>query len=191
VSPQSIGYARVSTSSQSTDNQVSLLKEAGCSQVFYEVISSRVSIDERFQLTAALSVLQPGDELVITKLDRLGRTQNQVISTLHSLQEKGIHIRTLDNLINTAALGKIAPILIGLLSGLAEVERELIRERVRDSVEYRRKNGGNVGGRKPIGEAKVQHILRLRQEGSSIRKIAELTGISTATLHKTIHAHPQ
>ena len=187
----SIGYARVSTHHQNTDTQVSALKEAGCSQVFYEVISSKVSIGSRHQLQAALTVLNSGDELVITKLDRLGRTQREVINTLHELQENGIHIRTLDNLINTKALGKLAPILIGLLTGLSEVERELIKERTKESIEYRKKTGGNVGGRKPIADAKVQHILRLRQEGNSIRKIAELTGISTATIHKTIHSNPQ
>lgn len=189
--PSSIGYARVSTAHQSTDNQVALLKEAGCSQVFYEIISSRVAVGERHQLQGALEVLEAGDELVITKLDRLGRTQREVINTLHELQEQGIHIRTLDGLIATKALGKLAPILIGLLTGLSEVERELIRERTIESVEHRRRTGGNVGGRKPIAEAKVAHILRLRQEGNSIRKIAELTGISTATIHKTIHSNPQ
>jgi DNA invertase Pin-like site-specific DNA recombinase len=189
--PSAIGYARVSTHHQSTDNQVATLKEAGCSQVFYEVISSRVAVGERHQLQAALTVLEAGDELIITKLDRLGRNQREIINTLHELQEKGVHIRTLDGLIATKALGKLAPILIGLLTGLSEVERELIRERTKESVEHRRRTGGNVGGRKPISEAKVAYILRLRGEGSSIRKIAELTGISTATIHKTIHAHPQ
>ena len=92
--------------------------------------------------------LLEGDELVISKLDRLGRSQLEVINRLADLQEKGIHIRTLDKLINTRGLGRRAPLVIGLLTGLAEVERCLIEERSRESVENRRRMGGNLGGRR-------------------------------------------
>lgn len=81
------------------------------------------------------------------KLDRLGRSQVEVINRLADLQEKAIHIRTPDGLINNRALGRLAPLVIGLLTGLAEVERALIQERTRESVEHRRRTGGNLGGR--------------------------------------------
>lgn len=182
---KSVGYARVSTSHQATDTQVSALKEAGCSNVFNEVISSRTPLEKRHQLQACLAVLEPGDELVVTKLDRLGRTQVEVINRLHDLQLKGIHVKTLDGLINTKALGKMAPLVIGLLTGLSEVERELTRERTRESVEHRKKIGGNLGGRPALPKAKKDHILRLRQEGNSIRSISELTGVSPSAVHKS------
>ena len=118
---KSVGYARVSTSHQATDTQVSALKDAGCSNVFYEVISSRTPVEHRHQLQACLAVLESEDELVVTKLDRLGRTQVEVINRLHDLQVQGIHIRTLDGLISTKALGKMAPLVIGLLTVLAQV----------------------------------------------------------------------
>jgi flagellar biosynthesis GTPase FlhF len=66
---KSVGYARVSTSHQATDTQVSALKDAGCSNVFYEVISSRTPVEHRHQLQACLAVLEPEDELIVTKLD--------------------------------------------------------------------------------------------------------------------------
>ena len=181
---KSVGYARVSTTHQATDTQVSALKVAGCSNVFYEVISSRIPVEQRHQLQACLAVLEPEDELVVTKLDRLGRTQVEVINRLHDLQVQGIHIRTLDGLISTKALGKMAPLVIGLLTGLAEVERELTRERTRESVEHRKRIGGNLGGRPSLPKVKKDHILRLRQEGNSIRSIAELTGVSASAVHK-------
>jgi DNA invertase Pin-like site-specific DNA recombinase len=181
---KSVGYARVSTTHQATDTQVSALKDAGCSNVFYEVISSRTPVDQRHQLLACLAVLEPEDELVVTKLDRLGRTQVEVINRLHDLQVQGIHVRTLDGLISTQALGKMAPLVIGLLTGLAEVERELTRERTRESVEHRKRTGGNLGGRPSLPKVKKDHILRLRQEGNSIRSIAELTGVSASAVHK-------
>ena len=77
------------------------LKEAGCSVVFQEQVSTRVKEENRLQFQAALSSLESGDELVVAKLDRLGRTQVEVVSRLHTLQEQGIHVRTLDNLVNT------------------------------------------------------------------------------------------
>lgn len=132
---KSIGYARVSTSGQSTDAQVSQLRDAGCVVVFQETVSTRLREKDRPQLQLALQSLVEGDELVVAKLDRLGRTQVEVVFRLHALQDQGIHIRTLDGLVNTRGLGKFAPILIGLLSGLAEVERSLIQERTLESIQ--------------------------------------------------------
>jgi len=129
-------------------------------------------------------VLEDGDELVVAKLDRLGRTMVEVINRLDDLQGKGIHVRTLDGLLNTRALGKMAPLVVGLLTGLAEVERELIRERTLESVEHRRRTGGNLGGRPGLEQVKVNHILKLRDEGHSLRQIKTLTGISLSAVQR-------
>lgn len=188
---RSIGYARVSTSHQSVDAQVSLLKAEGCSVVFHEVVSTRIKEGDRPQLQAALNALVEGDELVVAKLDRLGRDQRSVINRLHDLQERGIHIRTLDGLVNTRGLGKFAPILIGLLSGLAEVERSLIQERTLESIQHRRETGGNLGGRPKTNQAKEKLVLRLREEGCSYRSIREQTGLGLSTIRRIIlDAHP-
>ena len=181
---RSIGYARVSTSHQSVDAQVSLLKAEGCSVVFHEVVSTRIKEGDRPQLQSALNALVEGDELVVAKLDRLGRDQRSVINRLHDLQERGIHVRTLDGLVNTRGLGKFAPILIGLLSGLAEVERSLIQERTLESIQHRRETGGNLGGRPKTNQAKEKLVLRLREEGCSYRSIREQTGLGLSTIRR-------
>ena len=116
--------------------------------MFSEMISTRAAETDRTELMAALEALEPDDTLVVTKLDRLGRTQVEVINRLHQLQSDGIHVQTLDGLLNTAALGRMAPLVVGLLTGLAEVERELIRERIFDSIAHRKATGGNLGGRR-------------------------------------------
>ena len=181
-----IGYSRVSAGGQRIDTQVTALKEAGCEVVFEETVSSRKAEKDKPQLQAALTALRSGDELVITKLDRLGRSQVEVIKRLHELQAQGINVRTLDGLVNTAGLGQFAPILIGLLSGLAEVERSLIKERIRESVEYRRETGGNLGGRPKTPPKKEKLVLRLREEGESLRAIRDQTGLAVATIRKII-----
>ena len=182
--PRTIGYARVSTAGQTTDPQVQALKEAGCTRIFAEKVSSRTPENQRIQLQAAIAVLEDGDELVVSKLDRLGRTMHEVVNRLHDLQTNGIQVRTLDGLLNTKALGKMSSLVVGLLTGLAEVERELIRERTQESVEHRRRTGGNLGGRPGLSEVKKDNIVRLRDEGHSLRKIVILTGVSLAAVQK-------
>ena len=185
---KSLGYARTSTARQTggVEAQVLALKEAGCSVVFQEQVSTRVKEKQRPQLQAALSSLESGDELVVSKLDRLGRTQVEVVSRLHTLQEQGVHVRTLDGLVNTKGLGKFAPVLIGLLSGLAEVERSLIQERTLESIQHRREIGGNLGGRPKTNPEKERLVLRLRGEGCSYRSIRNQTGIGQATIRRII-----
>ena len=181
---RTIGYARVSTAGQSTDAQVADLRAAGCDRIFHEKVSTRTPEEKRIQLQACLAVLEEGDCLCISKLDRCGRTMVEVVNRLHDLQSRGIHVRTLDGLLDTRALGKMAPLVIGLLTGLSEVERSLIQERTQESVEHRRRTGGNLGGRPPLEKPKRDHILKLRDEGNSLRQIKTLTGVSLSAVQR-------
>ena len=181
-----IGYARCSTAHQSTDSQVDDLKAAGCEEVFFEKVSGTTTLDKRHQLRACLSMLREQDQLVVAKLDRLGRSQVEVINRLNDLQQQGINVKTLDGLIDTEALGKMAPLVVGLLTGLSEVERSLIQERTRESVEHRRKTGGNLGGRPKTNAKKESLVLRLRKEGESYRSIKEQTGLALATITRIV-----
>ena len=119
-------------------------------------------------------------------LSRLGRTQVEVINRLHDLQERSVHVRTLDGLISTRALGKMAPILVGLLTGLNEVERELIRERTLESIEHRRKNGQSIGGRPRTSKQREQLVLDLREQGDSYRQIRDKTSMGYHTIRRII-----
>ena len=183
-----IGYARVSSANgtQTVDAQVEKLKESGCDLIFSETISTRKAEQERPELMQCLASLRKGDTLKIATLSRIGRTQREVINRLNDLQAEGINLVTLDGLVNTEALGKFAPILIGLLTGLNEVERDLITERVNASVEFRRKTGGDLGGRPKTSEKKEKLVLRLRDEGESYRGIREQTGLGLATIRRII-----
>ncbi len=182
-----IGYARVSTARQDEAAQVAALEAAGCEAIYSERVSTRTASRDRLQLQAALERLQPGDELVVAKLDRLGRTQVEVINQLHDLQQQGVHVRTLDGLINTRGLGKMAPLVIGLLTGLAEVERELIRERTQESIEHRRATGGDLGGRrKSYRPEQVELAKLLSDQGKSVREIARAVGLSKSVVGRVL-----
>ncbi len=180
-----IGYARQSTNKQiSIGVQIEELKKAGCVVVFYEAVSSADKARPQFE--AALGTLEEGDEIVFTRLDRGFRNQRQCINTLQDLQEKGIHVRTTDGMINTRALGKLAPIVIGLLSGLGEVERQMMIERTQESINQRRETGGNLGGRPKTNDVKEGLVLRLRKEGCSYRSIRKQTGLALSTIRRII-----
>ena len=183
-----IGYARISSSTgtQILDPQVSKLQESGCDQIFSETISTRKTEKERPELLKCLATLRKGDTLKICTLSRLGRTQTEVIQRLNDLQAEGINVITLDGLVNLEALGKFAPVLIGLLTGLNQVEREQISERVQMSVDYRRRNNMDLGGRPKTSNKKEKLVLRLREDGDSYREIREQTGLGLATIRRII-----
>ena len=181
-----IGYSRKSTQKQINAPDVEALKQAGCQIVFEEIVSTRKAEKDRPELMKCLASLRKGDTLKLTSLSRLGRTQREVINRLHELQAEGVNVITLDGLINTESLGKFAPVLIALLTGLNEVERELKQERIIQSVEYRRKTGGNLGGRPKTSPKKEKLVLRLREEGDSLRSIQEQTGVAVKTIRRII-----
>ena len=183
-----IGYARASsaTSKLGLESQVAQLKADGCNQIFSEVISTKVQDSDRPQLQSALASMEEDSELVLCKLDRGFRTQKETINVLHDLQEQKKHLRTLDGLIDTRGLGKFAPILLGLLSGLNQVERSMIAERKQKSLDYRRSIGASLGGRPKTNKAKEGLVMRLRNEGCSYRNIRDQTGLALATIRRII-----
>ena len=141
---------------------------------------------DRPQLQLALGALKEGNEIVFVKLDRGFRAQKETINVLHDLQEQDKHVRTLDGLINTRGLGKFAPILIGLLSGLNQVERSMIAERQAESIQYSKEIGASLGGRPKTNTAKEGLVVRLRNEGCSYRNIRAQTGLALATIRRII-----
>ncbi len=181
-----IGYGRVSTDQQTLEGQEEQLRKAGCELVFVEKVSTRVPDSKRKALMDCLGELKVGDTLVVSKLDRLGRTQVEVVNRINQLTEDGIYLKTLDGLLDTKALGMMAPLLIGVISGLAEVERSLIRERTLESIAYRRRTGGKLGGRPPVPGQKRELVMMLHNGGKTFREIAEALDISKSTAHKIV-----
>ena len=186
-----IGYSRKSTQKQSNESDVEALKQSGCEIVFEEIISTIKAEQDRPELQKCLAALRKGDTLKLTSLSRLGRTQREVINRLHDLQAEGIFCVTLDGFVNTEAMGKFAPVLIGLLTGLNEVERELTQERTLASIAYRRQTGGNLGGRPKTSPKKEKLVMRLRGEGESLRGIREQTGLAVATIRKILERNKE
>jgi DNA invertase Pin-like site-specific DNA recombinase len=166
--PRALGYGRVSTTDQHPEVQGAALEAAGCSQVFLEVISSRKA--HRPKLAAVLEALRSGDTLVVIRLDRLARSLRELLTITHDLEQRGIHLRVVEQSIDTST--PTGRLLLQLLGSIAEFERDLGRERLAESIRHRRANGGDLGGRRPSwNQAQHRRGLELRERGCSIRAI--------------------
>ena len=182
---KSIGYARQGSQEQtSITTQIEELKNSGCVLIFEEPLNS--SSKNKTKLKEALRTLEEGDEICFTELHRGFSNQRQCIKTINDLLEKGIHVRTTDGLINTRAFGKLAPIAFGLLSGLSEIDHQMVIERTQESIKNRRETGGNLGGRPKTNNEKEVLVLRLRDEGCSYRLIRKQTGLALSTIRRII-----
>jgi DNA invertase Pin-like site-specific DNA recombinase len=175
-----IGYARVSTLHQSTDTQAQRLREAGCDPVREEKVSGK-SVEGRDELSAILDFIRPGDELVVVKLDRLGRSTRDVLNLVHELDEKGAALRVLEPEFCTAdGTGRI---LVTVLGMVAEMERTFILERQRAGIEAA-KAKGKYKGRKP--SVPVERIREMHGDGMGATAIAEALGVSRMSVYRAL-----
>ena len=176
---QVIGYARVSSVGQSLDVQLDKLTKAGCERVYQEKVSG-TSTDGREQLAELLRYVREGDDVVITKLDRLGRSLADLLDITEQLEAKGVTLRVLDqNLETMTAQGKL---MFTMLGAFAEFETALRKERQMEGIAKAKAAGKYIGRPKSIDEDAIKATLL--EGGKSLREIATLHGVSRATVHR-------
>lgn len=175
-----IGYARVSTTDQKTDSQVERLKAAGCEVIRQEKVSGR-SREGRGELEIVMAFLRPGDQLVVVKLDRLGRSTRDVLNLVYELELRGASLRVLEPEVNTA--GSMGRMVLTVLGMVAEMELGFIKERQRAGIEKAKAEGVYRG--RP---AKLDHekIRKLKAEGMGATAIAEAVGCKRAMVYKVL-----
>jgi DNA invertase Pin-like site-specific DNA recombinase len=175
------GYARVSTDGQSLAAQLAELKAAKCEKIFQEKVSGARS--DRKQLTRLMTVLARGDVLVVTRLDRLARSTRDLLNLLGTVAEKGSGFKSLRDAWadTTTAHGRL---MLTVLGGLAEFERELIRTRTGEGRE-RAKARGVILGRRPklTGHQRREAIAR-REAGEVLTDIARTYNVSHSTISR-------
>lgn len=179
-----VGYARTSTLDQkaSIEAQARDLNVAGCQKLFSEQVSS-VDVTNREQLAQALDFIREGDALVVTKLDRLARSVGHLLTIMDTIKAKGADLRILNMGIDTATpTGKL---MLTVLGGIAEFEREIMLERQREGI-AKAKADGKYKGRKPTARAKEEDVLRLKAEGIGATEIAKRLGIGRASVYRIL-----
>jgi DNA invertase Pin-like site-specific DNA recombinase len=162
----SLGYARVSTDGQTLDAQVAELKAAGAERIFQEKISGVVT--ERIQLRRAMKALSPDDVLIVTRLDRLARSTRDLPNTLATVGEIGAGFRSLRDTWadTTTPHGRL---MLTILAGLAEFERELIKSRTSEGRERAKSRGVRMGRRPKLTAHQRQEALARREAGEKCR----------------------
>ena len=175
------GYARVSTDGQSVDAQVRQLTKAGCKKVFREVASGAKT--DRAQLRKALDQLDPGDVLMVTRLDRLARSTRDLLNTLAAIAAKEAGFRSLGDTWadTTTAHGRL---MLAVLGGLAEFERDLIRARTGEGRKRAIAKGVKMGRPPKMTPHQVKEALRRRDAGEPMREIARSYNVSHSTISR-------
>lgn len=185
---RTFAYCRVSTTGQTTENQIQEIKAAGFDlqpqRVIEETISGSTSTSERAGFNKLLERMEAGDVLVVTKLDRLGRNAIDVQSTVELLESKGIrvHCLALGGVDLTSAAGKMT---MGVLAAVAQFERDLLIERTQAGLSRAKSEGKRLGRPTKSSAEKVQ---TLKAEGLSQAEVVRKLNVSLSTVKRLWNA---
>jgi DNA invertase Pin-like site-specific DNA recombinase len=175
------GYARVSTDGQSIGAQVAALRAAGAEKIFREVASGAKS--DRRQLARALYTLSDGDVLMVTRLDRLARSTRDLLNTLASVTAKRAGFRSLADTWadTTTPHGRL---MVTVLGGLAEFERDLIRARTGEGRARAKERGVQLGRKPKLTTFQKREALVRRERGELLTEIARSYNVSHSTISR-------
>ncbi|EHK90181.1 recombinase family protein [Aggregatibacter actinomycetemcomitans] len=183
-----VGFARASTVGQNYEEQIKQLKNGGCFKIFTGK-NSGSKAKNRAILDELLNFVQEGDTVVVTKLDRLGRSTSQILNLYEELESRGIGLKSLDGIIDTEKrTDPFDKVKFVFMAALAEMERNLIRER---TMEGRLAKGieGKGGRPKALIEEQEQSFLLDVKKHFSLAQLSQKYGISRATAYRLRKAH--
>ncbi|MGE3876882.1 MAG: recombinase family protein [Parvibaculaceae bacterium] len=175
-----IGYARVSTTDQDLDLQVARLKAEGC-EIIRSEKASGASREGRSELEAIVAFLRPGDDLIVTRLDRLGRSTRDVLNLVHECDQRSAYLTVLDPHVTTR--GEMGRMVLTILGMVAEMERRFIKERQREGIEQAKVRGAYTGGRSRLDH---QRIRDLTSAGLSVKDVADEIGCSRMQVYRIL-----
>jgi DNA invertase Pin-like site-specific DNA recombinase len=179
-----IGYARVSSKTQDHEAQVEQLKVAGCQRIVAEKASGK-SITGRPQFERLLKALQPGDTVVVVKLDRLARSSRDLYNILHELAEKDCGFVSLGEAWcdTTTDVGRL---LIAVMSGVSEFERSLIRKRCDEGIKRAQAKGTQFGRKPKLDAGQRRKIAERYAAGETMAELAREYDVSEPTIWRTM-----
>lgn len=176
-----IGYARVSTTDQNLENQILTLEANGCELIYKEKVSG--ANRTRLELNNLLEHIRKKDILVVTKLDRLARSTHHLLEIVETLKEKEASLLSLGEpwADTTSSAGKMV---MTIFAGIAEFERDLIRERTSTGRESAMNRGVKFGRPHKLTNNQVELIKELRDSGKSIKELAANFGVNRSTIYR-------
>ncbi len=176
-----IGYARVSTRDQNLDLQLKALKKAGCQKIFREKVSGVTR--HRPELQRMVDHVRSGDTVIVWKLDRLARSTRDLLNTMETLNEAGTKFQSISEpwANTTTHAGKM---IMTVFAGIAEFERDLIRERTGAGRDAAKERGVRFGRPRKLNEEQVKVASKLLAEGKAVRDIARTFNVHEATIYR-------
>src|SRR5262245_32537356 len=181
------GYARVSTRDQNLVDQNAELRAAGCAKVFKEKISGAKT--DRPELVKAIGRLEPGDVLVVTRLDRLARSTRDLLNVIAAVSERGAGFKSLQDTWadTTSAHGRL---MLTILGGLAEFERELIRARTGDGRKRAKDRGVRFGRPRKLTPHERQEALQRLHAGETLSEVARTYAVDASHIRRLAASSP-
>lgn len=177
-----IGYARVSTQDQDLTAQVEALEAAGCQKIYHGKQSGK-SDDNQKKLEELIDYVREGDTVLLTKLDRMGRSLNRILTTIQQLQDKGVAVRTLDGQVDTTSDNPMQKAMTQLLGVFAELEHSIIVDRLQSGRERTGRKGGKP---KSLSAEQIAEVRKLHGEGLSQSKLSKEFGVSRMTIMRSL-----
>lgn len=184
---RTFAYCRVSTGDQTTDNQVREIEAAGFKiepqRVIAETVSGSVTAKERKGFARLLDRLEAGDVLIVTKLDRLGRNAMDVRTTVEALasNEVRVHCLALGGVDLTSSAGKMT---MGVITAVAEFERDLLIERTQAGLSRARAEGTSLGRPSSLSDAQKAQVRSQRAAGVSLGLLAKQYRVSRSAIQR-------
>ena len=179
-----IGYARVSSNTQDYQGQVDALKAAGCERIYSEKMSGK-STNGRRQFEKLMKDLLPGDTFVVAKLDRLARSSRDLHNIIHELDGLSCGFLSLGEswCDTTTSHGRL---MLTIMGGIAEFERDLIRRRCGEGIERARAKGVTIGRTRKLDKELVRVAADRYAKGETMAQLAEVYNVNEATIWRAL-----
>ena len=161
--------------------QVEKLQAEGCSVIRSEKVSG-ASRQGRAELATVIEFLRPDDELVVTRLDRLGRDTRDVLNLIHECEQRGAFVTVLDPHVSTR--GEMGQLVLTVLGMVAQMERRFIKERQREGIELAKAKGAYTGGKRRLDR---QRIIEMTTAGASVSVTATALGCSRMQIYRILN----